>query len=68
MFEGLFKSEHALARHRGAPLAEERSRYIERCIDGGSTHSTVALKCRELLWAAHLMEAESSVLSQKLIE
>ena len=58
MFEDLFKSERALARHRDAPLAEERSRYIQRCVDSGSTHSTVDLKCRELLWAAHLMEEE----------
>lgn len=41
-----------------APLAEERYRHIQHCIERGSTHSTVGLKCRELLWAAHLMEAE----------
>jgi site-specific recombinase XerD len=58
MFERLFKSERALARHRDAPLAEERYRYIQHCIERGSTHSTVGLKCRELLWAAQLMETE----------
>jgi hypothetical protein len=36
MFEGLFKSEVALARHRDAPLAEERARYIQHCIERGS--------------------------------
>jgi integrase/recombinase XerD len=58
MFEDLFKCERALAPHRDAPLAEERARYIHHCIEVGSTHSTVGLKCRELLWAAHLIEAE----------
>jgi integrase/recombinase XerD len=58
MFEGLFKSELALARHQDAPLAEERARYIEHCIQAGSTYSTVTLKCRELLLAAHLIEGQ----------
>jgi integrase/recombinase XerD len=58
MFEGLFKSELALARHRDAPLAEERARYIQHCIERGSTPLTIALKCRELLWAARLIENE----------
>ena len=35
MFEGIFKSERALARHRDAPLAEERFRYIQHCIEEG---------------------------------
>jgi hypothetical protein len=58
MFEALFKSERGLARHRTAPLAEERARYIQHCIEVGATHSTVGLKCRELLWAAHLIDGE----------
>jgi len=56
MFEGLFKSAGALARHRDAPLAEERARYIQHCVKTGSTPLTIALKCRELLWAARLIE------------
>jgi hypothetical protein len=59
MFEGPFKSELALARHRDAPLAEERARYIQHCIERGSTPLTIALKCRELLWAARLIEDAS---------
>jgi hypothetical protein len=58
MFEGFFKSKRALARHRDAPLAEERARYIQHCIERGSTPLTVGLKCRELLWAARLMQDE----------
>jgi len=58
MFEHLFKSERALARHRDAPLAEERARYIQHCIERGSTPLTVELKCRELLWAARLIQEE----------
>ncbi len=58
MFEEPFKSERALARHRDAPLAEERARYIQQCVESGSTPLTVGLKCRELLWAAHLIEGE----------
>lgn len=58
MFEDVLKSEGGLARHRAAPLAEERSRYIQHCIEVGATHSTVALKSRELLWAARLIGHE----------
>ncbi len=58
MFEALFKSERGLTRHRTAPLAEERARYIQHCIEFGATHSTVGLKCRELLWAAQLIDGE----------
>jgi len=58
MFEHLFKSERALARHRDAPLAEERARYIQHCIERGSTPLTIELKCKELLWAARLIQAE----------
>lgn len=58
MFESLFKSERALARHNEAPLAEERARYIHYCIERGSTPLTIGLKCRELLWAARLFEDE----------
>jgi site-specific recombinase XerD len=58
MFEGLFKSEQGLARHRAAPLAEERARYIQHCIGLGATPSSVGLKCRELRWAAQLIGDE----------
>jgi integrase/recombinase XerD len=60
MFEGLFKSARALARHRDAPLAEERAHYIQHCMESGSTPLTVASKCRELLWAAQLIKGEDT--------
>lgn len=55
MFEDVFKSAGALARHQDAPFAAERARYIQHCADSGSTPLTIASKCRELLWAAHLI-------------
>lgn len=60
MFEELFKSERVLARHRDASLAEEPARYIQQCIESGSTPLTVGLKCRELLWAAHTIGSARS--------
>lgn len=65
MFEGIFKSERALARHRDAPLAEERAHYIQHCIDRGSTPLTIALKCREILWAARLIGDERRIAFNK---
>ena len=46
MFDGLFTSARALARHQDAPFAEERSRYIKHCVERGATALTLALKCR----------------------
>ena len=43
MFEGLFKSERALARHRDAPLAEERSA-ISSIVSSAEPRSTLALE------------------------
>ena len=65
MFDGIFKSERALARHQDAPFAEERFRYIKHCVERGSTPLTIALKCRELLWAARLIEGEHGLAFNK---
>lgn len=65
MFEAVFKSMRALARHQDASLAAERARYIQHCADNGSTPLTIASKCRELLWAAHLIEREGKRLFNK---
>ena len=65
MFDGLFKSARALARHQDAPFAAERARYIKHCVDRGSTALTIALKCRELLWAARLLDGESRLVFNK---
>lgn len=58
MFELHFRSPTALARHRDAPFAAERSAYISYCLKRGSTPLTLASKCRELLWAARLLASE----------
>lgn len=65
MFDGLFKSARALARHQDAPFAAERARYIKYCVERGSTALTLALKCRELLWAARLLDGESRLVFNK---
>lgn len=65
MFDGLFKSARALTRHQDAPFAEERARYIQHCVERGSTALTIALKCRELLWAARLIDGERRVVFNK---
>jgi integrase/recombinase XerD len=56
MFEGLFRTLAALRRHTDAPFALERARYLDFCAQNGSTALTLASKCRELLWAARLLD------------
>lgn len=60
MFEELFGTQAALARHGNAPFADERARYINFCAQRGSTPLTLASKCRELLWAARLMDGQGT--------
>lgn len=60
MFEDRFRTQAALERHRDAPFTEERARYINFCAERGSTPLTLASKCRELLWAARLMDGEGT--------
>ena len=52
MFELLFHKPAYLARHREAPYAEERSRYLSHCARAGYSQATLQLKARELLWIA----------------
>src|SRR5947209_6760653 len=52
MFEDLFTRPAALARHRTAPYAEERARYLAYCARRGDSRQTLLLKARELLWVA----------------
>jgi integrase/recombinase XerD len=40
VFEQLVKTPHALARHRDGPLAEERLRYLNHCVELGMAHRT----------------------------
>jgi integrase/recombinase XerD len=52
MFQRLLRSESALRRHRDAPFAAERERYLQHCADRGATHATLLHKSSELLWIA----------------
>lgn len=52
MFEDLLTRRSALARHRTAPHAEERARYLAYCARRGDSRQTLLLKARELLWVA----------------
>ena len=52
MFEDLFTRPSALARHRDAPYAEERARYLAYCAQRGDSPTTLQLKGRTLLWVA----------------
>jgi site-specific recombinase XerD len=63
MFEKLFKRPAVLARHRDAPYAEERERYLSYCSKEGFTHETLLLMARELLWVARKLRisAESKL-------
>jgi integrase/recombinase XerD len=50
VFDQLYKSSLAIARHEAAPYAQERSRYLEYCWQRGETLSTVITKASDLLW------------------
>ena len=52
MFENLFSTAPALARHRNGPLAVERDRYLQHCADQGGTRDSLCLRARSLLWVA----------------
>jgi hypothetical protein len=52
MFERLFSSESACRRHRCAPFADERERYLRHCAEQGATRATLRMKAKELLWLA----------------
>ena len=61
MFEQLFSSESACRRHRDAPLADERQRYLQHCAEQGATHGTLRMKAKELLWLARHPGSDASV-------
>jgi integrase/recombinase XerD len=56
MFKRLLRSETARRRHRDAPFAAERERYLQHCADRGATHATLLVKGSELLWLAHQLD------------
>jgi len=60
MFQRLLSSAAALRRHRDAPFAAERERYLQYCFDSGATYGSLRIKSNELLWAARLLGADAS--------
>jgi integrase/recombinase XerD len=53
MFEQLFDDPKTVARYRGGPLAEERSRYLVHLAEQGLARKTLRPACRYLLAAAN---------------
>jgi integrase/recombinase XerD len=70
MFQKLYTDEAARGRHRNAPFAEERERYLQHCANLGATRATLLVKSTELLWfACHLdSSAPQGIDSEKLQE
>ena len=52
MFDQLFKSPSAIARHANAPYAKERERYLRACAQQGKSRATLLLEAQDLLWVA----------------
>ena len=59
MFEQLFSSESACRRHRGAPVADERERYLRHCAEDFAAGGTLRMKANELLWFAQNLESNA---------
>ena len=62
MLESLFKYPAVLARHRNAPLFEERDRYLEHRAQQGCAHATLLRIARELLQICQLLNMSSASL------
>ncbi|MEE9359208.1 MAG: tyrosine-type recombinase/integrase [Hyphomicrobium sp.] len=60
MFETLLRTDAARRRHREAPFAAERERYLQRCADLGAARSSLLTKSRELLWIARFLDPDAS--------
>jgi len=52
MFETLFDSADALARHRDGPFAEDRRRFLDLRSREGFSHGKLREYARMLLWIA----------------
>jgi integrase/recombinase XerD len=59
MLESLFKYPAALARHRNAPLFEERDRYLQYRAQQGCSHETLLRIARELPPVVQLLDIPS---------
>jgi len=60
MFENLYHQNAALRRHRTAPLAAERERYLRHCADHGATAGELRKRAKCLLWIAKRLSAHDS--------
>jgi integrase/recombinase XerD len=59
MFEALFTSGKALARHREGPAAVARAEYLNHCAGYGAAHATLLRIARELLVIAERIDVTS---------
>jgi integrase/recombinase XerD len=55
MINGLFRTDRAVARHRGAPMREERESFLAHRRDEGCSRSTLLRTAAMLLWAARII-------------
>ena len=60
MFEELFSDEVTRRRHRNAPFANERERYLRHCASLGGTRATLRSKSTTLLWLSSHLEPSAS--------
>jgi site-specific recombinase XerD len=68
MFESLYRRPFDIARHRAAPYAEERERYLAYCHQQGYAQATVQSFARELLWAARKLSASDLPVTPERLE
>lgn len=70
MFQRILQFEATRRRHREAPFAAERERYLQHCADLGATYVSLRIKANELLWAARLLDgnAPSGITPEQLDE
>lgn len=69
MLASLFNCPTALARHRSAPLLEERERYLRHRAEQGCTRDTVLRIARELFHIIQLLDIHpTSVVTAEQIE
>lgn len=61
MFETLFHNPGVIAKHRAAPFAEDRERFLNHCINQGLAGPTVLRYARELLVIAERIDIGQAV-------
>jgi site-specific recombinase XerD len=58
MFETLYRRKADIARHRTAPLAAERERYLQHCAEQGGPWGRLRTNAKWTLWAAVRMSPD----------